>query len=132
MNTNPRHLTTAEERERFSAARHRGGLCAGCGRTLDGTEPVYIGMVALDIKWSNTPDVQLSRRTVYREGPLGAECAASDFLVRAGRVEPEPCEGCGRPVHYAVNRAGRYRTFCSRRCSSRANHAARSKSKSED
>ena len=109
-------LTTDAQRERFNAARTHGGLCAACGKTLGEGEPVYIEPVAFERKPLAAPGARWSARPVYRDAPLGAECVSPKFLARARGQEPERCEGCGRPVYYAKQRAGRLRAACSMRC----------------
>ena len=125
MSDDVRRLTTDAERERFAVARQRGGLCAACGRVLADDEPVYIGQIVLERKPLATPGAWRPQRSAYRDAPLGRECASPAFVARTAGREPEPCEHCGRPVYYEIERAGRRRTVCSRRCHSRANKAAR-------
>jgi hypothetical protein len=117
-------ITTDEERERFNAAKSRGGLCTVCGRALADGEPVYIEQVAVDRKPLTAPGTRWSQRTVYRDAPLGAECASPKFLAETQRRPPEECASCGRPVYYARDRAGRRRAICSRDCSYRATERA--------
>ena len=131
MNDGPRRLTTDEQRARFYAARDRGGLCAACGRALDDGEPVYIERVLLDRKPLAAAGAGWRRGTVRRDAPLGAECASSAFLARTRGREPERCAGCGRPVHYAVAREGRYRATCSHRCGTLVKNAERSAPRAE-
>ena len=126
MSRHVHRVTTEEGRERFNAAKEAGGLCAVCGRVLDDGEPVYIEQVALDRKPLTAPGARWSRETIYRDAPLGAECASPGFLARTQGRTPERCETCGRPVYYAKERAGRRLALCSRRCSRRAGEAASS------
>jgi hypothetical protein len=118
-----RRLTTDEERARFAVARDRGGICVACGRTLSDDEPVYIESVQIERKPSTAPGVRWSDRAAPRDAVLGAECASPWFLARTASEEAERCEGCGRPVYYAVQRAGRQRASCSRLCHGRARRA---------
>ena len=120
MSDDPRRLTTDLERERLHAAKERGGLCVACGRVLDDGEPVYIERVMVDRKSLAAPGVAWSRGAVYRDAQLGAECVSPGFLARTSGREPERCEHCGRPIYYAVQRAGRRRALCSKRCFHRA------------
>ena len=124
MSDGLRRLTTDAERERFAVAKYRGGLCAACGRALADDEPVYIGRVALERKLL-ARGMRWARRPAYRDAPLGRECASPAFVARTAGREPDPCEHCGRPVYYELERAGRQRTVCSRRCHSRADKADR-------
>jgi hypothetical protein len=119
-------VSTTEERDRFNAARSRGGLCAACGRTLGEDEPVYIGSVLLDRAAFGGPGVRWERDAVPRDAPLGVECASPSFLARMERREPERCQYCDRPVYYAKDRPGRQRASCSTRCKTRADTADRS------
>src|SRR4051812_32113852 len=111
-------FTTDEERERLYAARNRGGLCAACGRALDDDEPAYIEQILLERKPLTAPGAWWPRRIVYWDAPLGAECASPGFLTSTQGRTPEQCDGCGRPVYYALGRAGRQRALCSKRCAS--------------
>ena len=120
-----RRLTTDEQRERFYAAKDRGGLCAACGRPLGADEPVYIERVVVDRKLLAAPGARWSHRSAYRDAPLGEECASPEFLARTQGQTPEPCEHCGRPVYYDVARARRLRTLCSMRCTDRVSSAGR-------
>src|SRR4051794_16628094 len=114
------HLKTDAERERLYAARERGGVCAGCGRALEDGEPVYIESIALDLKPLTAPGTRRVRSTVSRDAPLGAECASPGLLARMADATPDPCMGCGRPIFYALDRAGRQQAMCSKRCAFRA------------
>ena len=118
-------LTTDAERERFSIAHERGGLCAACGRVLGGDEPVYIEPVMIERKPLTAPGAWWSERPVRRDAPLGAECASPGFLARTEGRTPEWCANCERPVYYAKIRAGRRWALCSKRCSRRAVEPAR-------
>jgi hypothetical protein len=119
MSTIRRRLTTDEERERFAVARDRGGLCVACGRTLVDGEPVYIEQVLVDRKPLTAPGARWIAKTTSRDVPLGVECASPELLARTEGWTPEPCIGCGRLVYYEVERAGRQRAACSRRCKGR-------------
>ena len=132
MRDAPRRLTTDEERERFATATSRGGFCAACGRVLADDEAIYIEKIGIDLKPLTGPGADWFRKTVYRDAPLGAECASPAFLARTAGREPERCEGCDRPVYYAKKRAGRLRAMCSKRCQSRANEATRSARRKTD
>jgi hypothetical protein len=110
--SNRRRLTTDDQRQWLARAKEYGGLCAACGRTLDDGETVYLEPVEVELKVSSS----WSRRTANRDAPLGAECAARDFVERAARSVIDPCEECGRPVFYAIERTVRAHTFCSKRC----------------
>ena len=125
VSDDPRHLTTDEQRERFAAAKERGGLCAGCGRILGEREPVYIEQVAIDRKTFAADGARWGKSTTYRDAPLCEGCTSATYLSRARGRPPEACVGCGRPVYYAKLRAGRQRAVCSHRCSGRASRAAR-------
>jgi hypothetical protein len=125
MSDDPRHLTTDEQRERFAAAKERGGLCAGCGRILGEREPVYIEQVAIERKALAAGGAGWGKATTYRDAPLCEGCTSATFLSRARGRPPEACVGCGRPVYYAKLRAGRQRASCSHRCSNRVNRPAR-------
>jgi hypothetical protein len=120
MSDGLRRVRTPEERDRFNAARSRGGLCAACGRALGDDEPVYIERMLLDRAGFSAPGMQWSRKTVPRDAPLGAECAAPAFVARTEGRTPERCAFCGRPVYYAKDRPGRQRALCSMRCHKRA------------
>ncbi len=118
--TGIRHLTTDEQRERFAAARDRGGLCAACGRTLGSDEAVYIERVVLERKSLAGDGAGWKRPMTLRDAPLGEECVSRGFLALARERPPERCEGCERPVYYAAERAGRRWVVCSKRCLGRA------------
>ena len=120
MSNDVRHLTTDEGRERFARAQTYGRLCAACGRSLGDGETVYVQQIMVDLKSFAMAGVQWSRKTIYRDAPLGAECASPTFLARTEGREPEHCAGCGRPMHYAKVRAQRQQALCSKRCSGRA------------
>jgi hypothetical protein len=126
VSDDPRRVTTVEERDRFNAAKEHGGLCAVCGKTLADDETVYIEQMAIDLNAFAPSGAQWSRKAVYRDAPLGVECASPGFLARTKGREPERCEHCGRSVYYAKERAGRQRAVCSRRCSHRAGKVVRS------
>jgi len=106
-----RRLTTDEQRERFQAARRRGGLCAACGRTLGDDEVVYIESFTIG--------------GTYASGPVGIECASAELLRDAKDREPEQCAGCGRGMHYRLADSRRRRALCSRNCANRAEAAKR-------
>jgi hypothetical protein len=116
MSGDPRRLTTEEERERLHAARNNGGRCAACGKVLGPDEPVY---------WEHFVVGKVGGIIQHPKAPVGAECAPPWFLEEMEQEQPEPCAGCGRPVYYAVTRAGRTRAACSRRCQLRASVAGR-------
>jgi hypothetical protein len=97
-----RHLATEEQRERFYAARQRGGLCAACGRTLAVGEPAFLEWFILD-------------RTTYEAGPVGVECASPEALEEAESQEPAQCGGCGRPMYRGAYNLPPQRA-CSRYC----------------
>jgi len=120
MSDGPRRLTTDEQRRWLYASRQRGGLCAACGRALADDEPVYIEPVAVDRKPLAAPGAWWQQATALREAPLGRECASPGFLAVARERPPERCDGCGRPMYYATERAGRHRAVCSKRCLDRA------------
>jgi hypothetical protein len=120
-----RQLATNEERTRFGVATTYGGICAGCGRTLGAEEAVYIESIMLTLKPLTAVGAGWSRKAVVRSAALGRECASPAFLDRTAQEEAERCAGCGRPVHYDGERAGRVRVVCSRRCSSRASKIVR-------
>jgi hypothetical protein len=119
MSDDLRRVSTLEERDRFNAARSRGGLCAACGRTLGEDETVYIEQMLLDRTGFGPPGVQWSQTIAYRDAPLGAECASPGLVARMREREPEQCGGCGRPMYYAQERAGRQQAVCSKRCHGR-------------
>jgi hypothetical protein len=125
MSDDPRRLTTEEERERVRAARRRGSLCARCGKMLAADEPVYVERVAVILKPFTAASTRSSQRTVHWDMPVGVECAAPEFVRRTEGRAPERCAGCGRPVYYTVQRAGRRRAVCSQVCRSRADNARR-------
>jgi len=126
VSNQPHRVTMEEERERFNAARERGGLCAACGRALGEGEPVYIEQMLMDLNALAAPGMCWNRKVVPRDAPLGVECASPELLARLEGRAPEQCGGCGRPVYYAKHRAGRQRALCSRTCRDRAYGAARS------
>ena len=125
MSDQLRRVATAEERERFNAAREHGGLCAACGRSLAPDEPVYIDQVVVDRNALAPPGARWGVRLVPRDAPLGVECVPAELLVRLEGRTPERCAGCGRPVYYAKDRAQRRRATCSDACRNRADRAAR-------
>jgi len=109
-------ITTDEQRHWLSIARARGGLCAGCGRALAPGEPVYIERLEVERKPLAAPGAHWGQRAVYRDVPLGVECASARNVAEAQARPPEACVGCGRPVHYAVLRESRQWVSCSKRC----------------
>jgi len=123
MSDGRRHLTTDEERARFAVATTQGGICVGCGRELGADDAVYVEPVAVDLKPLTAPGAGWDRKTVYRDAPLGWECASPAFLARMAGRESERCAGCDRPVYYAKERAQRLRTTCSKRCRNRVKMA---------
>ena len=126
MGGDARRVATAEQRERFNAARTAGGLCAACGRSLGDDEPVYIEQMMVDLNSLAAPGGRWSRNVVRRDAPLGRECASPAFVARTAGRTPEACAGCGRPMYYAKDRTARRRAICSRDCRNRADAAARS------
>jgi hypothetical protein len=116
MGTDRLRIETDEQRRRLQAAREHSGLCVGCGRALGPGEPVYIERVEVERKPLAAPGAHWGQRPVYRDAPLGAECASSFFLDEARGRPPEECVGCGRPVYYEVGRWRRQRASCSRYC----------------
>ena len=127
MSDRVHRVTTEEGRERLSIARHRGGMCAACGRTLGDDEPVYIERVAFDRKPLTAPGAWWFRPTVFRDAALCAGCASPGLLARTTGRTPEPCEHCGRPMYYAKARAQRQRAMCSKRCHNRAAEGRRNR-----
>jgi DNA-directed RNA polymerase subunit N (RpoN/RPB10) len=125
VSDDPRHLTTDEQRERFAEATTRGGICGGCGRVLADGDAVYVEKIEIDLKPLTGAGAGWFRKTVYRDAPLGVECVSPVFLARTAEWEPERCVGCGRPVYYATERAGRHRASCSKYCSYRGAQRAR-------
>jgi hypothetical protein len=105
---------TADRGRAFRAARTRGGLCAGCGRTLAEGEPVWL-------EHRRVPD---DPEAVLR-APVGRECAAPAFLARTEGQDAERCASCGRGVYYDSANAGRGRALCSKRCGNRVVTARR-------
>jgi hypothetical protein len=128
----PRQVTTAEERERFNAAKAKGGLCAACGRVLGVSEPVYIGQMLMDRNAFASSGVRWGQALGRRDAPLGAECVSPELLAWLERRTPERCAACGRPVYYAKVRAQRRRAICSYACRNRADRAARRGTPPED
>lgn len=126
MSDGRRRLTTDEERARFAVATMQGGICVGCGRELGADDTVYVEQVAVDLKPLTAPGAGWSRKTVYRDAPLGRECASPAFLARMAGRESERCVGCDRPMYYAKERAHRFRATCSKRCNTRVTMAERS------
>jgi hypothetical protein len=125
VSVRPHRVTTTEERERFNRAREDGGLCAACGKTLGDDEPVYIDQVLLDRNAFAASGARWGQALVPRDAPLGAECVSPKLLARLDGRESERCEGCGRPVYYAKERAQRRRAACSQACRNHAERAAR-------
>ena len=80
MDRDARRVLTEEARTRLFAARHAGGLCAGCGRALAADEPVWWARFALRgaYGWIS-----------YQSGPVGRECASPAFLQETAGQEPE-------------------------------------------
>jgi hypothetical protein len=120
----PHEITTAEELERFNAARDEGSLCAACGRTLGDGETVYIAQVLLDRNALAPPGARWGVGLVPRDAPLGVECVSPTLLARLGGRVTERCETCERPVQYVKVRARRQRAICSHACRNRADRAA--------
>jgi hypothetical protein len=94
--------------EAFDAARAQGGLCAICGRTLADDESVWLERLR------NPRDPRAMLRA-----PVGDECASSETLERSEGQDAEPCDGCGRGVHYGARRSNRRTALCSIRCRTR-------------
>jgi hypothetical protein len=122
MSGDVRRLATDEQRDRLFKARHRGGLCAGCGRALAESEPVYLERFVFR-------QVGPSRLTI--QAPVCRDCASPDTLARMVGREPERCAGCGRAVFYPKVRGDRQRALCSRDCRNRAAAAARRAAREE-
>ena len=117
MTDDARQVLAEEERARIQVATRRGGLCAGCGRTLADDEPVW---------WATFVLSGVYGRRVRRWVPVGRECAPPEVLRATEGREPEPCIGCGRAIHYgATTRRGQL-AACSRRCRNRQ-HSARAR-----
>ena len=106
----PRVLTE-EGRARIRAAARRGGLCAGCGRTLADDEPVWWVRFALRSAYD---------RPAYLWAPAGRECAPSALLRATEADEPRRCLGCDRGIYYGPRPRPRGLVCCSRRCRDRA------------
>jgi len=115
-NDAPRRLATDEQRDRLFTARHRGGLCAACGRALAEAEPVFMERFVFR---------QVGPSTLRIQAPVCRACASPDTLDRMAGREPERCAGCGRAVFYPKVRGGRQRALCSRDCRNRAAAATR-------
>jgi hypothetical protein len=107
-----RRLDTGEQRERFYAARQRGGLCAGCGKVLAPGEPVYL-------EWFDL------RHTAHEVGSVGAECASPESLEDTERQIPTSCVGGGRRMYYEAADLAQAPTFCSRYSTFVASHSAK-------
>jgi hypothetical protein len=122
-----RQLTTDQQRQWLFYAKEHGGLCAACGRALDDGEAVYIEPVDV----TPGPGAIWSRRKRTRSAHLGQECASPEFLARASLLPVERCEGCERPVVYAVERAVCVHTFCSKRCTNRVWTRSRQEARGE-
>ena len=120
MSGNPRYLKTEEQRERLHIARRHGGMCAGCGRVLGGSETVYIEQFEIG------PEGSLG---VVAWAAVGVECASPGLVEEMKGREPERCAGCNRGVYYRVTRARRTRALCSRVCGARVQAAKRPKSR---
>ena len=100
-------------RQRLVTARERGGMCAGCGRALADGEPVW---------WQTFPLGGYARVQDWR-GPAGRECVSAAFLVATEGQAPEPCAGCGRPIHNDGSDPRRRLAACSRLCARRVRGA---------
>jgi protein-arginine kinase activator protein McsA len=98
-------------------ARHDGGRCGKCGRTLEPTEPVWL-------------------YRSYYGGPLPivpycATCAPRSELpgvadAPAVKYRTYTCATCGRPIHREARaRQPKQRAFCSERCAWRWRNAQR-------
>jgi hypothetical protein len=100
----------------YNANQH-GGMCGKCHRRLADDEPVWRDRVG---------HRAFGRR--YPTLPLCTECKSkwTEFY------KAEPCEGCGRPVHDRVTKRKTWRTFCCRKCKSRAVSAAMHRKRVEE
>ena len=114
---NPRNLTADWQRERLHLARRRGGLCAGCGRTLSNGETIYIEQFVDD-------------RGIKVTAPVGVECTSEKLLDDTQGQEPEHCAWCGRGVFYRAGHWKRQQALCSRACAARVD-AAKNRKKAE-
>ena len=118
MTDDERRPLSEAERARAQLARTRGGLCAACGRTFAGDEPVWC--LALFVGRGNGPPW-----AVYWRVPVGRECVPSDVLREAEGREPGRCGGCGRAVFYAATDRPRRLVSCSLACRGRARAGVR-------
>lgn len=110
VNDEVRRLRTEMQAERLHRARQNGGMCAACGRVLGDDETVYVeAFEDARGKWAN-------RVTA----PVGIECVSAELRLATSGRNPERCAGCGRPMYYGVERAGRQRALCCRAFSARA------------
>ena len=125
MSDSPPRIETDEQLARLHDARKRGGVCAWCGRTLAVGEPIYVEQVPVDVKPFTGKSLWKFRRTVGRDAPLGAECAAPELVRRMEGQEPEYCEACGRPIYRTMVRASRVRVACSKDCRNRLSRGRR-------
>ena len=97
-------------RRRVIRAAATGEICAGCGRRLAATAPVWRGKTTISLgpfryRWVIAPFCErCTRETGYRQAP-------------------EPCEGCGRMVNEIDDRRMRRHTFCCAACKPRQQQA---------
>ena len=84
MSADVRRLTTDEERERLYAARHRGGMCAVCGRALNDGEPVF---------WEQFAVGRVGGITHRPQAPVASECASSWLRQEKEGEEPGTLRG---------------------------------------
>ena len=96
-------------RARIHAARHDGGLCAGCGRALAADEPVW---------WESFTAADRGARARLW-APVGRECASPELLRATAGKEPAWCRACGRGVYRRAASRAQDRVLCSRLCRQR-------------
>jgi hypothetical protein len=101
-----------QHRHNVYNAKANGDTCAKCGRKLAPDEPV----------WRSRLDLGRSAfgGRHIRVAPVCAGCKSIWELFN----DPEPCQGCGRPVHYRYEFISRRLTFCCERCRQRAQQGA--------
>ncbi|SRR5712692_7367009 len=107
-------LDDSERRGRARTAARLGTSCGLCGSALAADAPVWLEGIY------GGPNI-FGHITRW-QAPVCEGC----HLKQARWCTPQPCEGCGRPVHYRPSYRRRRHVHCSARCAWTATNRRRS------